>query len=293
MRTDRTSLCTACRVRFARSRTCPTCSSGAAVYDTLDEASRARAVARLHGGSRYRRTRGWAGLDPAAEAPRARRIRFVVGTVLLVSTFSVPLVASEVLGVTAGVGAIVGAAMLWVLARQLRGLRREEGGLELDVVDVPRPPPRSDVEVIRGRVRIVEAAIAPLSSRPCAAFRITGTAHGGVVDDAGGGVFDVVRDGEEPVRIALGPATVDLPIEVAPVPVDPTAALARFLDQRGVSGSLGPATLAEAVLVEDDPVEITAVIESTTRPSGYRSTEPLRVARDRRDAPLTIRRAHL
>jgi hypothetical protein len=206
----------------------------------------------------------------------------------------VPL-AADALGVSPLVSILVllGLVATWVGLKSLLGLaaapRTQRIGL---AIHSPLPAPRAPTaRRIRGRVRLVAPVIAPLSGERVAAFRLLGNAFGGEVDDSGGGVIEVdPDDGGAPIRIDLSAATIALDVDDSDDAVTPSEELRHFLTERWLYPDAGPVRVAEASLVDGDPIELDAVVSAEATPEGYRQTKVAQVAEDRADTGAIVRR---
>lgn len=294
VRTDRHFLCIACRARTSDARACPLCGGAAALVDVRDEAARERAFRQLRRSPRTRGGASWIGLDRAQRRTRARSHGLAALVVVLALTLAAPAAAPALFGVSpvTAVLAILLAVLVFVLGRHLHRTftAMRDAALELSVAEAPRPVAEDARVTIRGRVRLLEPLVAPLTGTPCAGYRLVGETRGGAVDDAWIGTFEIVGDEGGPVRVEPGGATLDVAVASPLRDVTPTAALRAFLDARGLFPGDLPTMLAEATIEDGAEVELVGALEDATLARGYRATEAVRVARDRADAPLVIRR---
>jgi len=293
VRSDRTRICTACRARFsaAQSEACPICEREQTVHDGRGAQERDRAMqvlAHRRGGGR-----GWIGLDGAPSGTGSRKrgliaLAAVMGGAILVVILGAQLGFSPIVPLV-----LLGAGVFgWVVLRPMVVARQSGPTLEL-AIHTPTPGKRSDeARRLRGRVRILEGVPAPVSGEPCAAFRVVGHAHGGQIDDAGGGVIEIVPESDDgpPVRIDLSAATISIDVANPPRVVQASPGLGRFLEERWLFPDAGPIRIAEATLVDGDSIELDAVILEETTPQGYRQTKVAHVAEDQAATRAIVRR---
>jgi hypothetical protein len=243
---------------------------------------------------RPRGNRGWIGLDGARPASGARRRGLVALAVVMGIGVVVPVVA-DALGLSPLVSILVLLALVatWVGLKSVLGLASAPTVQRIGLAIHTPPPARRSPEArrVRGRVRLLEPVIAPLSGERVAAFRLMGNAWGGQVDDSGGGIIEVdPDDGSAPIRIDLSAATIALDVEESEDVVSLSAELGRFLEERWLYPEKGPVRIAEATLGDGDPIELDAVVSSETTPEGYRETRVAQVAEDRADTGAIVRR---
>jgi len=131
----------------------------------------------------------------------------------------------------------------------------------------------------RGHVHVRFSVRAPLSGRPCAAWRVMGKGPSGPIDDAGLGGFDVHLDGRAVARVEAAWGFVDLGPMEAPTTRIPDDALADFLRPRGRLPQGAACALSEAVLVEGDEVEVRGVADVELITDGMRESHEIRVFR--------------
>jgi hypothetical protein len=133
---------------------------------------------------------------------------------------------------------------------------------------------------VAGHVHVVRAVTSPLGGRACAAFRLTGIGPGGLIDDAEVGVFDVMRVGRAVARVDGAHALVDLGAMPAVTPRAVDGRLVDFLRARGDLPDGAGCALAEAVLLEGDPVEVAGAATVEIVASGPRETHEQLVFRE-------------
>ncbi len=306
VRTDQTSLCAACRLRFARAAQCPAC--GRIAIDLRDAGERARAVEALRRSAQRRTWRRWVLPPPGC-------LLTLVLAVILVSTFAGALMVGQWLGGPAAVFALillpVSAPVLWVLvfgsawdraAAGLAAARANEPphGAGVDPAYEAGGPPvalrspevarsgraRSSVE---GRVRLRAPVQAPCSGDACAAYRVVGRHGRSSIDDAGLGAFDVEVDGVVVAHVEAGEGTVDLGA-ARRATMTMTDRLAKLLRDRTLAPRDASLALGESVLRDGDRVWVEGAERERTSPEGYRGTRAVRVLRDRRGSPLVVRK---
>ncbi|MBI2894493.1 MAG: hypothetical protein HYY06_13155 [Deltaproteobacteria bacterium] len=163
------------------------------------------------------------------------------------------------------------------------------------IAEHPTPPlspaPGSERARVCGAVRALSTAPSPLSGAECVAFRLVGSGPSGHVDDSGMGSFEVVVDGSETIAVESGSAVVDVPAGRPAQVQDLPAALAEFLEHRGVLLSPGPISVAEGLVRDGDHVEIEGIATADVRPDGYRGVARRTLLRGNPEAPLIIRLA--
>ncbi len=243
---------------------------------------------------RPRGSRGWIGLDVSRPVSGERRRGLVLLGAVLGIGVVVPLLAERLgLSPLAPVLILLALVACWVGLRALFGLASAPKETHLGLaIHMPLPAPRSpEARRLRGRVRLLAPVSAPLSGVQVAAFRLTGDAWGGPVDDAGGGVIDVVPDdGGTPIRVDLSAATIALDVEETAGAVPATDTLARFLEERWLYPGRGTVHVAEALLDDGDPIELDAIVIAENTAEGYRQTRTVQVAEDHADTGTIVRR---
>jgi hypothetical protein len=306
MRTDQTTLCTRCAVRFAPAKRCPRC-GGARLHDLRHARDRKAALPLLRAVAGHRAE--W--LAEAIERVLIAYVRwgfalltgvaFVVGLIEVSSVNGAIVVAclaagAQILVVVALVGVVSAISVLVrVFAAIARPLGRSRSAPPERRQVLPLPAPvaaaTTDRERFVGRVRCRSPLVSPVGHERCAAFRVVGDAPGGAIDDAGLAPFELVDDDGEVCVVSEAAGTVLLDPESPARTVRPDDALRAFLDERGAYCELGAVRLAEAVLREGDRVIIDGVADATQRADGYRDSRIVHVLRDMPGAPLVIRRA--
>ncbi|MFW6050100.1 MAG: hypothetical protein ACODAU_02930 [Myxococcota bacterium] len=307
MRTDRTTLCAHCAVRFPAAGRCPRC-GGSDLFDLTRAKARRLALRAVDRPSRPPPATPWWSRAPSLYLRYGVALLTAAGA-LAGGWFGETWIAVFVLGLAAfwvalalffvGSGLLyLGAAavrLLFALARiaarrmALRGRNPARRILTIDDQEVLRSP---HVRELRGRVRAGSPLRSPLEGLPCVAWRVAGEGPVGDVDDALAAPFELVTDDGRTIRVLPSPATVAVELDARPRPVKPSPELARFLQERGVYPERGPVTLAEAVLKDGDRVVVEGAFETAPAPSGS-SDGAAGVMREHPGAPLVVRRVPL
>jgi hypothetical protein len=276
MRTDRTFVCTDCRVRTWPVRRCPACGETVALVDLEREPGRIDALPRPVDGS---------GRETAAVTTGLLGGLGLAGSIL--SGLGGMIGLAE-LGLLISLPLVFGSAVLWPRNRQ----RIVPGDLRFRVLDAPVVRARAARVTERGEVRAGALLTAPLSGRACVAWRLQGEGPRGALDDAEGSVFFVRRgDGEPDLEVDATIATLELPLpagELAPLP-PPGEARRAWLRARAVDRLDAPLLVREAVLLEGDEVEIVGTTRRETRADGYRGSSTREVMADLPGSPLLVR----
>lgn len=139
--------------------------------------------------------------------------------------------------------------------------------------------PRGDECSAVGTVRVTRPALSPLSTS-CAAWRVRGRVPRTVIDDAGVGAFDVVRDGRVVARVRAADALLDLGAGPRPTSRQLDGRLATFLAERDGLPPDGRAHLSETLLRDGDAVEVIGVADEAVLASGYRESRTVPLFRD-------------
>lgn len=292
MRADRTSACPYCRLRFERTAVCPRC--GRKQLVDLRSADERRQLLKLLSS------------PPAAEQARARTpledlayrdlrktawavgIGGFFGALILRSNGLGPGIAL-LLGVLAVVVLLYLAVGLWRLWRYVYSPERSVPN-RLRIRRVKEIAPAGESVSVTGTVAVLETLESPIWHDPCVAFRVVGQGRYSEVDDAFAVPFEIRTSGGK-IRVEPEHAWIALPVEQEPEPMCPDAALAEFLEIRGVFPQCGAISLTEAVLRRGDPVVVEGYLgQSAGEPSGYRRRVEIRTIRGRPASPLLIRR---
>lgn len=273
MRTDRTFVCTDCRVRSWPVRRCPACGETNALVD-LERSPDAIA-------KDPRRTSGRA--DAAATVSGLG----VLGTVgSLTAVLSGSLGLGEV-GLVFSLPLLLGGVAMWPRGKQ----RVVPGDLRYRVLDSPVVRARAERARHEGEVRARATLKAPLSGRECVAWRLWAEGAHGALDDAMAVPFTIVIGAGAPdVEVDARIASIDLaPPDAEPAPLPaPDAELSAWLRARGVEHGDG-LLVQEAVLVAGDPVEVTGTARRESSGDGYRGTRTREVLADLPGSPLIVR----
>lgn len=303
MRTDRTTLCAHCAVRFPSADRCPRC-GGTELFELTRPRARRRALRAIRRPRSRRTPRHW--------PQRLVSLYLRYGIVLLTAVGALlgwrlggTWITSFIFGLAAFWIALalffVGGALLYLLGSMGRlasgavragarlaspaARRTRRRILTIDDQELLASP---EVRELRGRVRQTGTTLrSPLGQVDCVAWRLVGSGPVGDVDDARAVAFDVVGEDGSVVRVEPSPATLAVEVEGPPSEVEPPAALADFLAERGVYPERGPVRLAEAVLEEGARVVVEGNLEAGAAPDG---SQPAPVMRERPGAPLVIRR---
>ncbi|UJR82836.1 hypothetical protein [Sandaracinus amylolyticus] len=273
MRTDRTFVCTHCRVRSWPVRRCPACGETKSLVDLEEQPD---AIAR---GPRI----------PSSEPPSGAALTTMLGGAGLLGSM-----------VALGVGAIVVSEVGFFLSIPLVVIGAMKlkaspdappGDLRYRVLESPIVRARAERVVRTGTVKARATLRAPLSGRECVAWRLWAEGPHGAIDDAMAVPFAIEIGGGEPdVEVDAAIATIDLPAperDPEPLPrVDAT--LARWLLARGVRR---PESLRarEAILDAGTLVEVGASARTETKADGYRGARTRDVLADLPGSPLIVR----
>lgn len=281
MRTDRTFACTECRIRCWPVRRCPACGETRALVDLEREplriGERPRAGSARSDAAIVSGTLGGIGLTLAAGAATSGMLAVAEVALML----GVPM------------------TLLGVLLRPKRLADLPMAALPYRPLESPVVRARADRVAEMGRVRARETLIAPLSGARCVAWRISGEGPHGPIDDGRATRFAIARvaegheAGEPLVEVDASIATLDLPFpDVAPAPLASIdTELAAWLLARGADVSASPPSVREAVLREDDLVEVIGTPRRETRADGYRGSRTRDVLSDLPGSPLIVRAA--
>ncbi len=305
MRTDQTTLCTRCAVRFPPARRCPRC-GGARLHDLRRSHDRKIALPLLRATPTPRSD--W--LVDAAERVLLGYLRWGFALLTFVALVlgwlrvgSMPgavflallAAAAQIVLVLLFVGLVSGVALFGrVFAAIARPLGRDAEPPARRAV-LPLPPPAlvesAERRTFRGRVRCARPLLSPVGHERCAAFRVVGETPGGVIDDGGLAPFDVVDDEGTVCVLDEGAGVVALEPAWPVRTLRPDDALRAFLDERGAFCALGPVRLGESVLRDGEFVLVEGVAATERRAEGYRGQREVTVLRDAPGAPLVLRRA--
>lgn len=307
MRTDRTSLCTDCAVRFPAADRCPRC-EGTAVFDLSRASARRKALRTLKKGvDRFSPERLSVG-----ELLTTIYVKYGILLLTLVAAWfgyrlGGTIVAAFLYGVLALWGAVAAffvlagvfyalsliVRLLWlILGSVLRLLRPPRARVipRILAIDDQELLPETGGSEVRGHVRARETIPSPLGHAACVAFRVVGEGPLGEVDDAGGTSFDVVMDDGRTVLVELGDASIALEVDASPRTVRPDAKLRAYLDERGIFPERGPVRLAEALLHDGEAVVVVGARAAIEEADGYRGSKSIAVMKERAGTPLVIRR---
>ncbi len=304
MRTDQTSLCVPCRVRFAASDRCPRCGGEALDLTSPEARERARALLR----EVPRRAPAWV----RRLVPSPGCVLAAVLTVIVLATFA-GMGFGSLLGGWAVMAAFfvvpTVATIVWVLLlgrawdrlmprlAELRGEPAAEGlmilpagarpptplpAIALHAMELEAPPDR---KIVEGRLRVTAPVHSPLTGLEHAAFRVVGSHGGAAIDDAAIGAFTIESDDGVVTRVTGGAGSVALETP-APAPVAWTAELASFLEPRTLADAGEEVRTAEGALRDGDRVVVEGVVREVPRPDGYRGARTELVFDD---ASLVIR----
>ncbi|AKF04558.1 hypothetical protein [Sandaracinus amylolyticus] len=273
MRTDRTFVCTHCRVRSWPVRRCPACGETTSLVDLEQHPD---AIAR---GPRV----------PTSEPPSGAALTTMLGGAgLLGSVIALGIGAIAI----SEVGFFVSIPLMVIGAARMKNAPDSPpGDLRYRVLESPIVRARAERVVHTGSVKARGMLRAPLSGRECVAWRLWGEGPYGAIDDAMAVPFAVAIGGGEPdVEVDAAIATIDLPAperDPEPLPrVDET--LARWLLARGVHR---PESLRvrEAIVEPGALVEVAASARTETKADGYRGARTRDVLADLPGSPLIVR----
>jgi hypothetical protein len=171
--------------------------------------------------------------------------------------------------------AVIAAAILVSdLVRHLARLRGQR--YRQDIKRLANPShafvPDDDTGAARGEAHADEHLIAPLSKRPCLAWRVLGRHSRGDIDDGACVAKMQIRaaDGTE-TELQGEHAWLDLPLTAKPDAVTIDEPFSAYLAQRGFDGT--DLTLAEAILEQGDHVEVRAARANRVVTQAYRAAE--------------------
>jgi hypothetical protein len=285
VRTNQTTLCPRCALRFWPTSRCPRCKK-LGVIDLRDPAARKRCADGIHREPWWYRAMPVSGLaygitvllcGPAAGLAIGLSLEGLVGADL-----------ATLLGLGTG-------GATWALAHEAwkRLDFREAQSRPVRPFGSPPLSPHASRAALSGVVRIGSAVPSALTRTPCAVFRLRAVASGTELDDGGGADFALELEGGERVTVEIdGGATVDL--TTVWVDVDASALAPgslRYLAERGLELGAVPTAWEEAVLCDGDRAEVHGTIEQRPVPEGYRGSRTTRVLRETAGSPLVIRRA--
>jgi hypothetical protein len=247
MRTDRTYVCTDCRIRCWPVRRCPGCGETRALSDLAKVPD---AIARS------------VEPPPPPAAPRDRSILVGLGVSTTIGGVALGLalmsLAVAEVAIMIGLPLIVAGSLR--LPRRARAVIVDRGApfvpLECPVVRDAMLEGRREVRgVVRARGRLV----APLSGRECIAYRLVGEGRHGLLDDALGGRFEVVLSDGSSVEVDGSVGTFDLPISEEPLRSLETTSpeLDAWLAARGADRTV---RVRESILEGGDLVEVIDVL---------------------------------
>lgn len=279
MRTDRTFVCTDCRIRCWPVRRCPACGETRALVDL--ERHPEKIVEPPTG------TTGRA--DLAAGTGTAG----VLGLVVAAAGAVEGMLAVAELGLMIG-GPLLVAAFLLRPRNAAKLAAKQPDDALLRYRPLESPVVRSDKERVieAGRVRAREILIAPLSQRPCVAWRLVGEGKHGRIDDARGTRFELVGEhGEPELDVDATIASLDLrgPAYEPGIIPPPDDELAAWLRARGADPRPEALTLRELILEEGARIEVIGSTRRETRADGYRGSITRDVLSDLPGSPLIVR----
>lgn len=278
MRTDRTFACTDCRIRCWPVRRCPACGETRALVDLEQDAAKILAPP--------------TGTVGRADLATATGLAGGAGLTVAAAAAAKGMLALAEIGLAIGLPLAVSAFLLW--PRDRAKLATKPDAPELRYRALESPVVRATAERVseHGRVRARGTLAAPISGRPCVAWRLVGEGPRGTIDDARGVPFTLVADDGEPeVEIDATIASIDLPLSDAePIVLrDPDAELAAWLRARGADPAAGEVTLREAILEEGAAIEVIGTSHRETRADGYRGSSTREVLSDLPGSPLIVR----
>ncbi|MFW5926114.1 MAG: hypothetical protein ACOCV4_08095 [Myxococcota bacterium] len=303
MRTDRTTLCAHCAVRFPSADRCPRC-GGTDLFDLTRPRARRRALQAVRRPRPLREPRRWSQrivslylrygivLLTAIGALLGWRLggtwtsSFIFGLAAFWVALALFFIGGAVLYVLGSMGRLASGALRagarWASPAARRDRRRI---LTIDDQELLASP---GVHELRGRVRRTGTTLrSPLGQVDCVGWRLVGSGPVGDVDDARAVAFDVVGEDGSVVRVEPSPATLAVEVDAPPSEIELSAALADFLAERGVYPDRGPVRLAEALLEDGARVVVEGSLEARAGPDG---SQPASVMREHPGAPLVIRR---
>lgn len=289
MRTDHTSLCTRCALRFAPADRCPSCGKGRGVVDLRTAPGRELALRRL------RREPWWYRKLPVSGMAYGFGLIFgspAVGLGVFAGAAALGLGAlAPLVGAAAGLAVAGGATKVW------RKLDANEARARVVRPQAAPSPAAAAVRTrVQGILRVRAPIAAPLTGTPCAAFRVRGVASGCEMDDGGGVDFEVVPAGssgsDETVVVELGAgATIALPTQWTDCTRERmSAAATAYLEERGCAIALTELRWEQGLLGDGDAVVVEGTLEERTVAEGYRGARVVRVLRELPGSPLIVSR---
>ena len=249
-RTDLTSFCARCSLRFSPAHVCPEC--GGLTVSLDDTSGRSAALQTMSAALQARR-----GDDVWVSSLKSWPFAAVgtITAIVVITNFG----GQVVLGGTVFMG------MVLSLSAGIKGIARRI--TRHSRADAPRvrllagAPEGSALQTtIVGTIRVANPIASPVQGRPVALFRVSGTTDDGSIDDGGGTRFDVETDQGDRIPVSVDSAWVDL---VLPRPqlVGANERLGQFLASRFPRVPKAPYWLAEAVLADGDRVELTTAVD--------------------------------
>lgn len=272
MRTDRTFVCTGCRVRSWPVRRSPACGETRYLGD-LEQAPLAELERRVSAPSG-----DWVGGTLVGGGALG-----IFGTVLLFSS-----------GLVGPAEIALGSSLVSIVLGLVRKPKRTASAREpYRLLESPIARAKMPRSTHRGRVRARGTLISPLTGRPCVAWRLVGGSGSMPLDDGRALPFTVLT-GRDEVEVDAQVATLELavpdgeprPLRAEPVPLDPE--LGGWLAARGIDPT-GALLARESILAEDDEVEVVGTPTTETRADGYRGHSRREVLADLPGSPLIVR----
>nr|MDQ3037870.1 hypothetical protein [Myxococcota bacterium] len=196
------------------------------------------------------------------------------------------------IGLAVGLPLAVAAFLLWPRDRAKMAWRPDAPELRYRALEAPVVRAAAERVSEQGRVRARATLVAPLSGRPCVAWRLVGEGPHGPIDDARAVPFMLTGEGgEADVEVDATIASIELAVPVAePVQLrDPSAELAAWLRARGADPAVAPIFLREAILEEGAEIEVIGTSSRQTRADGYRGSSTRDVLADLPGSPLIVR----
>ena len=279
MRTDRTYVCTDCRLRLWPVARCPGCQRDDALADLEKEPAAIERHARA---------------DEASTMPW-----LAVGGVGASVSIGLLVVAVEAVSLgVAELAAIIGLPSALAMVLGGRGSadakKRVERARATPYSCAAGPVVRDDSErasltgTVIARAGVQGTLRAPISGTECIAFRLVGEGPRGAIDDARAERFDLARDAGAAVLVDARLATIALEPDSEPLSTWTVPADTAWLGARGIAAG-DTLRVREIVLRAGERVVVEGSTEERVRASGYRSDVLLR-ARDLPGSPLVIRR---
>ena len=278
MRTDRTFACTDCRIRCWPVRRCPACGETRALVDLDQDAAKI--------------LRPPTGTVGRADLATATGLVGGAGLTIAAAAATQGILALAEIALAIGLPLVISGFLMW--PRDRAKLARKPDAPELRYRALESPVVRESAERVSelGRVRARGTITAPISGRPCVAWRLVGEGPRGPIDDARGVPFVLVaEDGGPEVEVDATIASIDLPVPDAEPLVlqDPDAELAAWLRARGADPAAGTVVVREAILEEGAAIEVIGTSRRVTRADGYRGSSTQDVLADVPGSPLIVR----